>query len=650
MQGTDDHAGLREALQQARQCAFMGPPAEGLTRRACMLAEQAGNEEALVEAQILALFSNLYFLPAPSVQASIDALQAKLATMQSPDLAHLLTNARAHLALSGFDAEQALRLTQGLEDLPADQLHPLGRDIALYHLTLSHYWLGQQNDALRFGHRWHASACSGRQPHMQVMAKCMLGILYSTCNFEHRTAADLLHDALQIDRALPLNRWSGNVVARMLEALMGLDRHADALAMLNRELLRPGMSKALDMRHATVASVYLANDDLANAELWLGQMSPDRPGQPFLQWQWRLVKVQLLLAQQRHAEAMELAQSELARQADVVRPAAELLRMYQSLNLACQALGLDEQADAAAARASESLLSAVGAAAQSKYLTIQLTGNAASAPPSPQALRRLDVIERVVKTELAKPKVPRFLAHVSHEMRNPIQGMMGLSDLLRMSDLDARQRRFVDAMKSSAQMLMHLVNDVMDLARMESGHFELQLAPLQWPELLEATCLPFREASAARGVVLQWESGTVGDAPWQGDALRLRQVLNNLVSNALKFTRQGSIELRLRVLPHCVDRPRWVRCEVRDTGKGIAPEAQQRLFNEFVQEDASIARQYGGTGLGLALCKSLVQHMGGRIGLQSQVGVGSTFWFEVPEGVVSRAEAQDDEPPGCCCA
>jgi signal transduction histidine kinase len=232
-----------------------------------------------------------------------------------------------------------------------------------------------------------------------------------------------------------------------------------------------------------------------------------------------------------------------------------------------------------------------------------------------------------------EPAVPRFLSHVVHELRSPIGGMMGLSSLLLMSNLDAKQRRYASALKSSANTLIQLVNDVLDLAKIERGHFVFNPEPVVLRTWLADAVEPYISLGELKGVQVQALVQEHLQEPLPdtlvADPLRLRQVLSNLLANALKFTRVGHVTVTLDATP--ASRPgHWRVClAVQDTGMGIADDAIGKLFEEFTQADAQIARDHGGTGLGLALCKQLVERMGGEIGVSSRLGEGSRFWFAV---------------------
>ena len=224
----------------------------------------------------------------------------------------------------------------------------------------------------------------------------------------------------------------------------------------------------------------------------------------------------------------------------------------------------------------------------------------------------------------------RWLAHVTHEVRNPVAGVLMMTSLLKLSKLDEQQRRFADLAHDSAQMVLALCNDLLDLAKIDAGRFELRLAPADVGQLLQDCAALFTPQTALRGVSLLCELAPGIPRQLACDPLRLRQVVMNLLGNAAKFTDQGSITLAARWRPGPGDEEGVLQVLVRDTGPGIAPEVMKRLFTEFVQGDANIARTHGGSGLGLALCRSLVRLMGGQIEAKSTPGQGSSFWFDLP--------------------
>ncbi|NVO83306.1 hybrid sensor histidine kinase/response regulator [Hymenobacter terrestris] len=233
--------------------------------------------------------------------------------------------------------------------------------------------------------------------------------------------------------------------------------------------------------------------------------------------------------------------------------------------------------------------------------------------------------------EASRRAKAQFLANMSHEIRTPLNAVIGLTHLLRGTRVDAGQQEYLEAIQSSSQNLLVILNDILDSSKMEAGKLTLEQVPFRLPALLERVQAMFRFALDAKGLYLRTEIGPQVPEAITGDPVRLQQVLVNLVGNALKFTAQGGITLLLEAGPaaNAVSEP-VLRFGVRDTGIGIALEQQEAIFEDFSQANASTTRQYGGTGLGLSIARNLVQLHGGQLWVESIEGQGSTFWVEIP--------------------
>jgi signal transduction histidine kinase/ActR/RegA family two-component response regulator len=234
-----------------------------------------------------------------------------------------------------------------------------------------------------------------------------------------------------------------------------------------------------------------------------------------------------------------------------------------------------------------------------------------------------------------------FLANMSHEMRTPMNGVLGMSELLRTTPLNREQREFIETIHQSASSLLVVINDVLDISRIEAGKLELRPEPADLHSIVFGVVRLLRPKAEDKSLRLDWSIDESTPNGLMCDPGRVRQVLLNLVGNAIKFTEYGSVAVRVEFRQEEEGRPE-ILFSVSDTGIGIPESQQSRLFRAFVQVDGSMTRKHGGTGLGLSISSQLVSLMNGKIGMSSRAGEGSTFWFRIPYEASDAPVAKTD--------
>lgn len=241
------------------------------------------------------------------------------------------------------------------------------------------------------------------------------------------------------------------------------------------------------------------------------------------------------------------------------------------------------------------------------------------------------------KAEVANQSKSMFLANMSHEIRTPMNGIIGMIQLLNMTVLDEEQKDYVDTIKNSSDTLLHIINDILDLSKIEAGKMKIEKGRLVLRKLMTEIITIFKASVYDNQVELKLEIDEKLPDEYLGDEMRLKQVLNNLISNAVKFTKYGEINILVSLIRDTSpDEMFYVKFTVSDTGIGIEKDKFEYIFNNFTQSDDSITKIYGGTGLGLSISKKLVELMGGTISVESEIGKGSKFYFTLPLSIIKE--------------
>ena len=247
--------------------------------------------------------------------------------------------------------------------------------------------------------------------------------------------------------------------------------------------------------------------------------------------------------------------------------------------------------------------------------------------------RAAETAQALHQAETSSEAKTQFLANMSHELRTPLNGVVGMLELMRLSGVSSTQQSYLEQANRSSQALLRMVNDVLDLSEMEVDGIVLKPVPFRLDALIDAAQTRFRDQAGDKALSLSVSLPEAAGMTVMGDKQRLLRILGNLLDNAIKFTDAGGITIRVSLggdIPSGAAATVPVRFEVNDTGIGVPPEMQERIFEAFTQQDSSMTRRHGGGGLGLAIVKELIQRMNGTFGVQSIVGVGSIFWFSLP--------------------
>jgi signal transduction histidine kinase/AmiR/NasT family two-component response regulator len=274
---------------------------------------------------------------------------------------------------------------------------------------------------------------------------------------------------------------------------------------------------------------------------------------------------------------------------------------------------------------------------QTFLVVITATSLPIAALMAEHARLKRNLIKSRADAEAANQAKSAFLATISHEIRTPLNGVLGMAQALAAEQLTPAQHDLVEVVRNSGSSLLALLNDVLDISKIEAGKIDIEIIDFDLQHLIETTLQNYAALADAKQVALRLETVDCAGL-YRGDPTRIRQILGNLISNALKFTPAGEVAVRAAV------GPQGLTLSVTDSGIGIAPEKLRKLFSKYAQAEESTTRRFGGTGLGLAICRELAELMGGRIEVASEIGVGSTFTLQLPLEPAATAESEPEAP------
>lgn len=640
------------ALLDAARASLWGPettPVSETTRlgRAALQAARASGQGVLEAVAHFYALNHEIRRAAPAQAAQmLDAAIRRCRELHAPHAVNLLQLTRVtRLQRECRFVEAAQLISAVLED--TEGLHPAEIVLARVRDANICKALGRYDELFESSHRTLAEADQSRYAYTMAVARVNHGAALTETALDPQGALPPLQQAHELLLPRPVTvSWVVGLGNR-IQALYMLGRYDEAYAAFTEGFAKPGALAMAPHAQAQTVLALIGVGRLDEAERWLGPERADAVTSMDVNelMHNRASRMRLLCAQRRFAEARDYAQATLEHTDPVNRDPTYVLAFHDLTRQACLGLGDAEGALRAAVASRKACRPVVRMSARARFLVDQLNAGLTGADAlRPIDLSQLDALQRAVQARESEPdgdlralapahgpaaSLPPFVAYVAHELRNPIGGVVGMAELLMRTDLDERQRRFVKLMAGSADTLLLLVNDLLDLAKLESGRFEFKPSVTDVGPWLQDTVAPFVEQAGLKALALHTALDANVPAQLVFDGLRLRQVVANLLSNALKFTRQGQVDVSLRLLHMDAERRATVRLEVRDTGSGIPQAALGRLFQDFVQAHAGIAHTHGGTGLGLALCRQLVQRQGGRIGAESEEGVGSCFWFEI---------------------
>jgi signal transduction histidine kinase len=617
-----------------------------LAQAAAQAARASGDLALAGVAQALTLTALVQYGPVDEATRQLEQLRAKLVVESQQRGLWVCDDLLSLLELRLGQVQAARQRLQQIDAIATTERSLMERRHTLGLLTILEFHDGAYDLALPLAHRLLALARATNVATLEGVALHALATIHIAV-MDHETGLPMLAQACALmaisgSRPARLQGYANTICAQYAAG-----RAADAAQTLHAWMADCGppdpTANGIGRYHVAFALGHLAGGAVAAAKDILGEAPPAEWIERTSVASWHWARGWLLLAMDRPDEAQALCLGFLAS----LDPAAKALmpmdavQLQQVLRRAAETLG-DWQGTLRAAKAlRDAELPLLRVHARVRFLTVQWQLQA-QGHTSDQRLvqQRLAALERSIARhasawtlDIEPLGVPapahttthhRQMAYIGHEIRTPLSGLLGLTDLLQRTPLNEQQQQLVSLARTTADSLMHLLNDMIDLAKIEAGHFKLQNQPFSVHQLVQESAAFAQPLAMLRKLDFQVWTDPQLPSLLMGDGPRLRQVLGNLLNNALKFTPSGHIGLQVQ----CTDRgdPVGLRLEVSDSGRGVPPALKPQLFAEFVQEDQTALN---GSGLGLAICRQIVEAMGGRIGMKDRVGGGSVFWVEL---------------------
>lgn len=578
--------------------------------------------------------------PLDEADARLRVLEAALPPGAGKAWTWLFADAKAFLAMRRESWDEARELQAPLRDPPVAAQRPAQhRCVTLNILGHLESRSGHAEEGLRFRFlHLHEARAAKLVPEEAVAWTNVADSHGSMFNMDDALAAQ--ERAFELWNGILKPRVRGVTAANLLFLCYVTGKHEQARQVLARWQGQPGgiPKHELELFSPDIALVLMEQGDMEEAGALLPDEFVDELTLIVREPQWAIAKVEWHQRRGELARGREILDKTLRSPSKPISPQYRVW-LLDLLSRVCEELGDFGAALNATREAQKLTLPLVRQSTRGHVLSLRWASRTSTdLQEVSNERRRLGFIERMLndyESEIhdapasAEPGAKVLdVARVSHDMRSPLNGVLGMTSLLLMSNLDERQKRFAMLTRSSAESLLLMINDIVDLARMEHGQLKIKPEPVDMRQLSEDIAEVYRAQVPAKGVAIRFHCSDDLPPVVAADKQRLRQVIGNLMSNAIKFTKKGHVELAV-TLQRGEGRDH-VCVAVEDSGLGISREEQQSLFEEFYQ--SSSGRQHAGTGsgLGLAICKRIVQAMGGSLDFSSTEGQGSRFWFLLP--------------------